>query len=84
MWSDRYGVHLEAVGDMVEGFPVLRSVDDVPVAAFRVDTDGHLTGAAAIDGGNLVRAARRIIDRRIVIDQNALADPTIDLKKLAR
>lgn len=84
MWSDRYGVHVEAVGDMVNGTPVERVVDGVVVASFRIEADGRLIGACTIDGGNAIRAARRIIDRGIVVDPLKLADPTVDLKKLAR
>lgn len=84
MWSDRYGVHVESVGDLVNGTPIVRSVDGVPVAAFRMEADGRMIGAATIDGGTAVRAARRIIDRGLVIDPLKLADPSIELKKLAR
>lgn len=84
MWSDRYGVHVEAVGDMVNGTPIERVVDGTTVASFRIEADGRLIGACTIDGGTAVRAARRIIDRGIVVDPNKLADPTIELKKLAR
>jgi len=84
MWSDRYGVHVEAVGDMVNGTPIERVVDGTTIASFRIEADGRLIGACTIDGGTAVRAARRIIDRGIVVDPNKLADPTIELKKLAR
>lgn len=84
MWSDRYGVHVEAVGDMVNGTPIDRIVDGVVVASFRIEADGRLIGASTIDGGTTIHAARRIIDRGIVVDPMQLADPTVDLKKLAR
>ncbi|QGF23550.1 NAD(P)/FAD-dependent oxidoreductase [Raineyella fluvialis] len=84
MWSDRYGVHVEAVGDLVNGTPIVRYVDGVPVAAFRMEADGRMIGAATLDGGTAVRAARRIIDRGLVVDPIKLADPAIELKKLAR
>lgn len=84
-WSDRYGVHVEAVGSMLApGRDVLRLVDGVPNTAFRVGDDDRLMGCAAIDQGPSVRAARRIIDRRIAVDEDQLADPTIPLKKLAK
>lgn len=84
-WSDRHGVHVEGVGEMnAEGRTILRLIDDSPVAAFRISETGELVGAAAIDGGLTIRAARRIIDRGIIVDPVALADPTIPLKKLAR
>ena len=84
-WSDRHGVHVEGVGSMLgEGTQVIRELEGVPVAAFRIDDAGLLAGCAAIDGGLLVRAARRIIDKKKPVTGQQLADPTVDLKKLAR
>ncbi|GGL80691.1 NAD(P)/FAD-dependent oxidoreductase [Glutamicibacter protophormiae] len=84
-WSDRHGVHVEGVGSMLgDGTLVTRELDGIPVAAFRVTDEGLLAGCAAIDGGLLVRAARRIIDKNKPVNVEQLADPTIDLKKLAR
>ncbi|GAA3680247.1 FAD-dependent oxidoreductase [Arthrobacter ginkgonis] len=84
-WSDRHGVHVEGVGSMAaEGTTIIREAAGKPAIALRVDPEGYLVGCAAIDGGLAVRAARRIIDRRILVDRDKLADPSIDLKKLAR
>ena len=84
-WSDRHGVHVEGVGSMTaDGTTVLRELDGAPAIAFRLDPDGYLVGCAAVDGGLAVRAARRIIDRRIRVDAADLADPSVNLKKLAR
>jgi 3-phenylpropionate/trans-cinnamate dioxygenase ferredoxin reductase subunit len=88
-WSDRYGVHVEAVGTMdARQAPgartVLREADGVPAAAFLVAEDGRLLGAAAVDQPLVVRAARRIIDRGLVPDPDRLADPSVDPRKLAR
>lgn len=84
-WSDRHGVHVEGIGQMsAPGTTVVREKDGRPQMAFRLATDGTMVGAVAIDGGMAVRAARRIIDRGKIVDAEALRDPTIDLKKLAR
>lgn len=84
-WSDRYKVHVEGVGDMnASGRTILRERDGKAFAAFRISDAGVLVGAASIDGGFTVRAARRIIDLRKVIDAEKLADPAVDLRKLAR
>lgn len=84
-WSDRHGVHVEGVGSMTaEGSTVIREEDGRPAMAFRLDPQGYLVGCAAIDGGLGVRAARRIIDRKIPVDPALLADPAVNLKKLAR
>lgn len=84
-WSDRHGTHVEGVGDMnAEGTTVLRIREGEPVAAFRIAADGRMLGAAAIDGGLTIKAARRIIDKGIIVQASALADPGVQLKKLAR
>lgn len=84
-WSDRHGVHVEGVGSMAgEGTTIVREVNGKPSVVFRLDPDGYLTGCAAIDGGLSVRVARRLIDRRIRVDPQKLADPGIDLKKLTK
>lgn len=84
MWSDRHGVHAEAVGNLSGGQLVSREVDGVVQASFNLDITGRMVGAASIDGGPTVRAARRIIDRGIVVDVEQLADPSVPLKKLAK
>lgn len=84
-WSDRHGVHVEGVGSMTgEGTTIVREKDGEPSVVFRLDPDGYLAGCAAVDGGLSVRAARRLIDRRILVDPAKLADPTTDLKKLTK
>ncbi|MGN6406393.1 oxidoreductase C-terminal domain-containing protein [Sinomonas sp.] len=92
-WSDRHGVHVEAVGTL-DGrqAPGSRTVvrtadgtpDGVPQAAFLLAADGRLLGCAVVDLPLMVRAARRIIDRGLLPDADALADPSVDPRKLAR
>ncbi|SFI78186.1 MULTISPECIES: NAD(P)/FAD-dependent oxidoreductase [Microbacterium] len=82
-WSDRHGIHLEATGRLSgEGELIVRQGGAHP-AVFLVH-DGLLVGAAAIDDNNTVRAARRLIDRRIPVSPTELADPAIVLKSLLR
>ncbi|GAB3280348.1 FAD-dependent oxidoreductase [Sinomonas notoginsengisoli] len=88
-WSDRYGVHAEAVGSLdPRSAPgsrmVLREAAGVPEASFLIAADGHLLGCAAVDQPLVIRAARRIIDRGMVPDPERLADPSVDPRKLAR
>lgn len=84
-WSDRHGVHVEGVGSLNgDGTEIHREQDGVTVASFLLNADGTMKGCAAIDGGLTVRAARRIIDRGIIVDQDKLADPAVSLKKLAK
>lgn len=82
-WSDRHGVHLEAVGRLHgSGEVVVREGDRHP-AVFLVE-DGLLVGAAAVDDNNLVRAARRLIDQRVPVIPAELADPSVALRSLLR
>lgn len=88
-WSDRHGVKVEGVGSMtVPGTTVTRVINDElggkPAIAFRLDEDNNLVGAAAINGGMAVKAARRMIDKGKQVDPAQLADPSVDLRKLAR
>ena len=86
-WSDRYDAHVEAVGDMTVpagGRIVDREVRGTVVASFALAADGTLRGAASIDDPMTVKTARRIIDRGIVVDAAALADPAVPVKSLAR
>lgn len=85
-WSDRYGIHVEGTGDMtIPGETIIRNdAEGRPAVALRLDENGALVGAAAIEDSMAVRAARRIIDRGIAVDKDKLADASIPLKKLAR
>ena len=83
-WSDRYGHHVEGCGSMLTGHIVVRELDGRPAMEFRLGDDHRLLGASAIDGGTAIKAARRMIDRGIVVDPDKLADPSIDLKRLAK
>ncbi|GGJ34125.1 NAD(P)/FAD-dependent oxidoreductase [Streptomyces brasiliensis] len=84
-WTDRYGRHLEAVGHMDQAAQtVLRgSLDDPAFALFGL-RDGHVVAAAAVDDSTAVRAARRMIDRRVPVDADRLADPAVNLRALLR
>lgn len=82
-WSDRHGIHLEAVGRLSgPGELVIREGTDHP-AVFLVD-GGLLVGAASIDDANTVRAARRLIDQRIPVSADDLADPHKPLRALLK
>lgn len=84
-WSDRYGSRLEAVGTMADAErTVLRGrPDDGAFTAFGLRGD-RLVAAAAIDRTRDIKAARRIIDRGVVVDPALLADTDTDLRALLR
>ena len=82
-WSDRHGIHLEAVGRLTgDGTIVVREGGAHP-AVFLVD-GGVVVGAASIDDATVVRAARRLIDQRIPVNESELADGAVSLRSLVR
>lgn len=84
-WTDRYGVHAEAVGNMsAPGEAVERGKSGPGYMVFRLSPDGTLAGAAGVDAGNSLRAARRLIALAKPVDAAALADPEVDLRRLLR
>ncbi|WP_169814570.1 NAD(P)/FAD-dependent oxidoreductase [Nocardia pseudovaccinii] len=84
-WTDRHHVHVEVVGDMAAAErTALRGTIGAPkFSAFGL-RNGHVVGAVAVNDSTAVRAARRLIDRRIAVDTARLADPSIDLRQLLR
>jgi len=84
-WTDRYGVHAEAVGDMsAAGATVERGEPGPGYVVFRTAPDGTLAGAAGIDAGNSLRAARRLIALGKPVEPAVLSDPGADLRRLLR
>ncbi|RQO46074.1 ferredoxin reductase [Rhodococcus sp. KBW08] len=84
-WTDRHGLHIEAVGSMSGAEQVIRRGERSP-SGFSVFgmTGKHVVGAVAVNDAATVRAARRMIDRAITVDPAHLADPSADLRKLLR
>ncbi|MEV7085531.1 FAD-dependent oxidoreductase [Streptomyces sp. NPDC093085] len=84
-WTDRHGRHIEGVGHMAYAAEsvVRGSFDDASFSVFGL-RDGHLVAAAAVDDSAAVRAARRLIDRRVPADPGRLADPSVNLRSLVR
>ncbi|WP_238998337.1 NAD(P)/FAD-dependent oxidoreductase [Nocardioides limicola] len=84
-WTDRHGLHVEGVGRMADaGHTVVRGTPgDGPFSVFAID-DGRVVGAVAVDDTKAVRASRRMIDGRLAVDLDDLADSGTDLRKLLR
>lgn len=84
-WTDRHGYHVEAVGHMAaaEQTVVRGSFDGDSFAVFGL-RDGYVLAAASVNDPHAVRAARRMIDRRVPIDAERLADPAVNLRVLLR
>ncbi|MEU9734789.1 FAD-dependent oxidoreductase [Streptomyces sp. NPDC048002] len=84
-WTDRYGRHVEGVGQMEQAErTVLRGAYDAPSFCLFGLRDGFVVAAAAVDDSAAVRAARRLIDRRIPADAGRLADPSVSPRALVR
>ena len=84
-WTDRHGRHVEVVGDPVGGSrSIVRGVPGTGPFAVLGWRDGVLTGAVAVDDARTTQAARRLVDRAVVVDPDELADPATDLRALAR
>ncbi|MEI7056298.1 FAD-dependent oxidoreductase [Nocardioides sp. CCNWLW239] len=87
-WSDRYGLHVEGVGEMrspdAEHQTVVRGVVGQPPFSVFTLRGERVIGAVAVDDPNAVRAARRMIDRGVDVRASDLADPATDLRKLLR
>ncbi|NBM19318.1 FAD-dependent oxidoreductase [Streptomyces sp. GC420] len=84
-WTDRHQRHIEAVGRMddAEQTVVRGSFDDPAFSVFGL-RDGEVVAAAAVDDSAAVRAARRMIDRRVPADAARLCDPGVSLRALLR
>ena len=82
-WSDRHGEHVEVVGRPTAGRTTVVRGDLTagPVLSLAV-TDGLVVGAVAVDDPRGLRAARRLLDRRVPVDVDRLADPATDLRSL--
>ncbi|MEU9409968.1 FAD-dependent oxidoreductase [Streptomyces sp. NPDC048281] len=84
-WTDRHARHVEAVGHLdTAEHTVVRGAFDGPSFAVFGLRDGLVVAAASVDDPSAVRAARRMIDRRIPADADRLADPSVKPRDLLR
>lgn len=78
-WTDRHGVHVEAVGDMAGPSRVLRGEPGaLPLTVFSLAEDGRLLGAAAVDDSRAIAAARRLIQTGRIPAPGLLADVSVN------
>ncbi|UGT62682.1 NAD(P)/FAD-dependent oxidoreductase [Nocardia asteroides] len=84
-WTDRHGLHVEAIGGMTGAErTVLRGSYDSSAFAVFALVDGRVAGAVAVNDSTAVRAARRLIERGTAVDPDRLADPRTELRALLR
>jgi 3-phenylpropionate/trans-cinnamate dioxygenase ferredoxin reductase subunit len=84
-WSDQYDVNLQTLGHpSASRERVTRGrLDDLDFIAFDIEGD-RVVAAVAMNRGRDIAAARRLIERRIVVDRTRLADDDVPLRDLLR
>jgi 3-phenylpropionate/trans-cinnamate dioxygenase ferredoxin reductase subunit len=82
-WSDQYGIGLQMAGDPARADDVVRrgDIEDLSFAAFYL-RQGCLVAAVGINRPRDVRAAMRLIEQGEPVDRAALADASVDLRRL--
>lgn len=84
-WSDRYDMRLEVVGDTASGRIVIERGCVAEGSASLVHLDqGRVVGAVCLGRPAEARALRRLVDRGSSLAEHDLADPSVDLRQLAR
>jgi 3-phenylpropionate/trans-cinnamate dioxygenase ferredoxin reductase subunit len=83
-WSEQYDLYIQGVGwAAADSTRVHRPLAADRVLVFEV-ADGCLTSAMGINAQRDLAIARRLIERRVPIDPDALADPTQPLSTLLK
>jgi len=88
-WSDQYDLTLQIAGFPLESVTmVTRILDDESEILFHLDAEGRLVGASGLSRGNKIakdiRLAEMLIAKRSHPEQQALADPKLNLKSLLK
>jgi NADPH-dependent 2,4-dienoyl-CoA reductase/sulfur reductase-like enzyme len=82
-WTDRYDTHLEMAGLYdPEAEAVLRGDIEAGDGTVFYVRDGRCVGAVSLQRPLDIRAAQRLIDRKVALDPARLADEATDLRKL--
>ena len=83
-WSEQYDLYLQGVGWPVPGsVPVQRPLAGDTTLIFDV-SDGRLVSAMGINAQRDLAGARRLIERRVLVDAAALADPAQPLAAMLK
>jgi 3-phenylpropionate/trans-cinnamate dioxygenase ferredoxin reductase subunit len=90
MWSDQGDLHVQATGFGFDGAEIVRrgALDERAGVALLGVRDGELVAACGVSVGagvgRTIRAAQRLIEHRVPVDAERLADPAVELRRLAR
>lgn len=84
VWSDQYDLNLQVLGSPASSDPptIRGSLEEGRVTAFHFD-DGRLVGATMINDARNKSSIRKLLEKGSAVSSAQLADPTVDLKKLA-
>jgi 3-phenylpropionate/trans-cinnamate dioxygenase ferredoxin reductase subunit len=86
-WSDQHGINLQMLGMPDPSARLVWRGD--PEAGpgftlFYLDAESRLTGVNAVDRPGDIAPARRMMESRMAPDADALADPSVSMKKLLK
>jgi 3-phenylpropionate/trans-cinnamate dioxygenase ferredoxin reductase subunit len=83
-WSDQYDINFQMAGNIsMDDTVVYRGdPDSLTFCEFRL-RQGVLVGVIGLNQRRDVRAAMSLIEKRCVVSVDALADPSVDLRKVA-
>lgn len=86
-WSDQYDLGLQVAGIFDLGAPIHSRINgDGTTVVFQCDAMKNLVAAAGIGPGYAtskdIRVFEKLIERRIIVDADRLADPSQNLKRL--
>ena len=83
-WSEQYDLYIQGVGWPIRGTTrVHRPVSSDRTLVFAISND-RLVTAMGINAQRDLAAARRLIERRVILDPAALADPTHALARMLK
>ena len=84
-WSDQFDLNIQVTGHPREGDDrVVRGDPEQGRATVLFHRGGVLTAAATLNNGREIRPATDLIRSEVVVDLEAIADPTANLRRLAK
>jgi 3-phenylpropionate/trans-cinnamate dioxygenase ferredoxin reductase subunit len=84
-WSDQFDLNIQVAGHPRDGDSrVVRGNLQHGRGTVLFHRDGVLTAAATLNNGREIRPAMDLIQANIVVDLEVIADPTTDLRRLAK
>jgi NADPH-dependent 2,4-dienoyl-CoA reductase/sulfur reductase-like enzyme len=81
MWSDQYDLKIQVTGICDTAHNVLRGDPQKNKFMLFHMNDGRIVGATGINEARDMKFAQRLIEARVVLEPEKLADPTFNLKK---